>query len=72
MRLRALVTTRAVARTSKAIPSCGLPLRSKASAWNLICLPLESQSSVLMPANTAAGHKVRVLRRVCTSPLGSE
>ena len=32
----------------------------------------DTQPSVLMPAMTDEGHSTEVLRKVCTSPLGSE
>ncbi len=72
MRLRLVVVTRAVARTSSGTPAWALPSSDRASAWKRTRAPLEAQPSVLMPAITPAGHSGCVLRRVCTSPLGSE
>ena len=71
MRLRAEVVTRAMACTDSGTPACGLPSSASASAWKRTRLPLEAQPSVFTPATTAAGHRVWVLRRVCTSPFGS-
>ena len=71
MRLRLVSVVRAMARTSSGTPALGLPSRSSASACTCADWLTEAQLSVLMPASTAAGHSVRVPRRVCSSPLGS-
>ena len=71
MRLRVVVVMRAMACTCSAVLGAARPLCCSARAWKRIFWLADAQPSVLMPATTPAGHSVWVLRRVCTSPLGS-
>jgi hypothetical protein len=59
MRLRLVVVMRATGfHFERHVRARSCPLRSSASAWNLIFWLEETQPSVLMPATTAAGQTV--------------
>ena len=71
MRLRDDVVMRAMPLISIGTDARGLPCRSTASACTGTRWPTDTQRPALMPATTAAGHRIASPRIVWTSPFGS-